>query len=221
MGYCTDIWCIEGISFHAKGIYCLLAKFVNKEGTCWPTIDTMQKISGLSRPTIIKSIKELETNGDIKVTKRFINGMKFKSLYYLVNLDKREVKEIYNVVNDVDHGSKGDLPTVVNDVYSNLSNNNLSINNEEQVIIDFLQEVQGYPFKIETDLNFIRELKKDFPMISIIEKLKDWKVWLIKKPLTKKSNARSQIRNWMKPKKWEGTQVKNAHSAFKKEEWGY
>ncbi len=222
MGYCTDIWCIDGLSFHAKGIYCLLAKFVNKKGTCWPSILKMQEMSGLSKNTIIKAIRELAEKQQVIITQQHANKMKINNLYYMPNLVKSDVHQMNHDVQEMNLRCSLDEPSDVQEMNRNLSINNLSINDEDKAILDLLKDVPSYPFKLEVDLNFIRELKIDFPLVNTLEKIKEWKIWLIdKKPLTKKSNPRLQIRNWIKPKKWQAAKGENKHSTFKKEEWGY
>jgi hypothetical protein len=66
----TNIWANEQLSFHAKGVYELLGHYANPyTGECWPGIDTLSRKAGLSRPTIIKAIVELET-GDVIAVRR-------------------------------------------------------------------------------------------------------------------------------------------------------
>lgn len=65
-----NIWANEQLSFHAKGVYELLGHYANPyTGECWPGIETLSRKAGLSRPTILKAIVELET-GDMIGVKR-------------------------------------------------------------------------------------------------------------------------------------------------------
>ena len=73
----------------------------------------------------------------------------------------------------------------------------------EKTILHELSTVQGYPFDYKKDLDYIRTLTVEFPTKNLLETVKSWKVWLFDHPLKKTSNPRSQIRNWLKPKKWE------------------
>jgi phage replication O-like protein O len=61
-----------------------------------------------------------------------------------------------------------------------------------------LKSINNYPFDIEKDTEFINSILVDFPTLDIKEELKKWATYKLDKPLTKKSNARSQFRNWCK-----------------------
>jgi len=79
----------------------------------------------------------------------------------------------------------------------------------ERVILQTLKNVPDYPFNFEKDLNFIRSLLVEFPTLDVLEQVKAWSTWLIGKPLKKKSNPRSQIRNWCKNAlNWDGNKSK-------------
>ena len=74
---------------------------------------------------------------------------------------------------------------------------------EELKILNVIKEVKSYPFDFVKDLGFLRELKKDFSRLNILEEVKKWKVYKLDKPLKKNSNARSQLRNWLtKAEEW-------------------
>jgi uncharacterized phage protein (TIGR02220 family) len=136
---CNHIWEIEELSFYAKGTYCLLAKFVDKEGKCWPSLRRLEKLSNASRPTIIKAISDLNAQGLVEIEKkRTASGDWDQNKYYLPHL-KKVVNDIDHVVKEVNHGGKGDLPGVVNDVYTNYSN----ITNPNNYIVPFT-EIIGY-----------------------------------------------------------------------------
>ena len=119
MGFCNDIWDEQDLSFYAKGVYCLLGKFTDKDGKCWPSLRKLEKASGLSRPTLIKAVKELREKNCLHIQKdKTRYGDYDFNKYYLPNLKQGVVKEI-------DHGGKGRLPGVVNDVdlnYTNITN---------------------------------------------------------------------------------------------------
>jgi predicted phage replisome organizer len=65
-------------------------------------------------------------------------------------------------------------------------------------LLNQLKNIDNYPFDIEKDTDFINSLLVDFPTLDIKEELKKWATYKLDKPLTKKSNARSQFRNWCK-----------------------
>jgi len=72
------------------------------------------------------------------------------------------------------------------------------VTEQEREILNIIKGVKGYKFDYSKDLEFLRKLAVDFPLVDIGEEVKKWEVWLYDHPLTKKSNPRSQIRNWLK-----------------------
>ena len=73
----------------------------------------------------------------------------------------------------------------------------------EREILHELHDIPGYPLDYLTDLAFIRELVISFPSIDLLLEAKKWRIYKLDKPLEKKSNPRSQFRNWcMKAQEW-------------------
>jgi len=68
---------------------------------------------------------------------------------------------------------------------------------DERTILKTLKSVQNYPFEFKKDLDLIRALAVDFPDVDIGFETKKWATYKLDKPLTKQSNPRSQLRNWM------------------------
>ena len=48
------------ISLRAKGLYALLCTYADRDRTCFPSISTLSEMSGVSRRTIERTLKELE-----------------------------------------------------------------------------------------------------------------------------------------------------------------
>jgi hypothetical protein len=67
----------------------------------------------------------------------------------------------------------------------------------EKLLMGVLKKISNYPFAYSKDLEFIRQLSVEFPELQIMTELQKYKTYKLDKPLTKKSNARLQIRNWM------------------------
>lgn len=125
-----QVWELN-ISFYAKGIYCLLYKFADKKGKCWPSIRKLKELSGLSKPTILKAIYELKAANLIEIQPRYRDDGTCASNNYILKKPKNLIADTVNVadrtVKEIDGDGKGDLPGVVNDVDTmNLSNMNLS-----------------------------------------------------------------------------------------------
>lgn len=96
---------------------------------------------------------------------------------------------------DIDKEEELDKELIINIMPEDATEN-------ERTILNYLKGVTGYTIDYKKDLSFIRELAIDFPKANILEKIKEWNTWLSNHPLTKKSNPRLQIRNWIKPKDW-------------------
>ena len=78
----TNVWTVDKLSFHAKGMYELLHHYANPyTGECWPGVETLSRQAGLSRPTIRKAINELSQRQLIEVRRK--NGF---STHYILML---------------------------------------------------------------------------------------------------------------------------------------
>lgn len=116
---CNHIWDIDGLQFHAKGIYCLLSKFTDAGGKCWPGLDKLAQLSGLSKPTVKKAIKELQQAGYVIIQRRKGNtGVDLPHLYILPYMDRG--KEITPRGKDVTGEGQGDYPGRGKEVTPNL-----------------------------------------------------------------------------------------------------
>jgi DNA-binding MarR family transcriptional regulator len=56
----TEVIQDPNLSLRAKGVYALLATYADKQRTCYPAISTLAELSGVSRRTIERILKELE-----------------------------------------------------------------------------------------------------------------------------------------------------------------
>lgn len=72
-----------------------------------------------------------------------------------------------------------------------------NITPDERDILNALKGIKEYPLDYETDLDHVRQLIIDFPTVDVRAEIKRFATYKLDKPLTKKSNARLQIRNWM------------------------
>lgn len=57
-----------GLSLRAKGLYALLTSYAGKDRTCFPSINTLAEMSGVSRRTVERTLNELEHKEYIKRT---------------------------------------------------------------------------------------------------------------------------------------------------------
>lgn len=124
-----DIMTMEGVSALSKSVYCLLVAYAGEKSTCFPSIVTICDNLELSKPTVIKCIKELEISELVVVCKvKSKDGFRsnvYEPLFLLQ--EDTLVKEVYL-------GSKGDLPSQVKEVYP--KNNNIKNNIEEDLNIN-------------------------------------------------------------------------------------
>ena len=92
MGYFDSIYS-AGLPHRAVTVYMYLKDRTNKEGICWPAIRTMAKDLHLSRSTIQRALRELNSTGWISKEPRCReNGSSTSNCYRLVreriNIDK-------------------------------------------------------------------------------------------------------------------------------------
>lgn len=85
------------LSFEVKSMYMILARFVDNEGKCFPSVEKLAEIIGKDKRTVIRYIKKLEEKGLIEKRRRFNQT----NIYYLKNADSNSDK-IDNDKNDSD-----------------------------------------------------------------------------------------------------------------------
>ncbi len=68
---------------YAVGVYEAIARHANQKGECWPTITTICKLTGWSRPHVIKIINLLDEHGVIIKKRRDVNRMNANTLYLI------------------------------------------------------------------------------------------------------------------------------------------
>ena len=102
-----------------KIVFIMLKRYLtfgNDEGEVYPTIDTLCKQCDMSKPTIIKILKQLEKKRVLKIEQRGLNKPNLYTLY--------DLKTIWN------SNSKQEVIDAINE-------------NEEERLIDFLR-AKGY-----------------------------------------------------------------------------
>lgn len=211
MGYNTDILDDGNVSAYGKLVYFTLTKFVDKDGTCWPSLRTIASMAGISDKTVKKSINELIISKWIVKKKRKTEYGDYDSNLYIlpklgVGSDIPNVGcEIPNVGYEASDGRVCETPGVGSDVPTNLSilTYPININSNEQNVLDYLQTINGYPFVIEKDLGQVREWLSKYPADHILSELENFNSWWRDKSdsHTGKKNFRSSITNWLKKSK--------------------
>ncbi|MCK5019628.1 MAG: conserved phage C-terminal domain-containing protein [Candidatus Peribacteraceae bacterium] len=98
----------------AVGVYIAISKFAdNQTGRAFPSLKKLQEVTGLSRPSVLAGIKELQAVGALEKE----SGSSKKSNVYRIGPIRGS--KTPKLVNEVDRGSKGGLPQVVKEVYPN------------------------------------------------------------------------------------------------------
>ena len=78
----TKVWKLEELEPNQKLVFLAICDNANDEGICYPSIDTIQAKTSISRPTVIKIINKLvELNLLIKTQRARKTGGRYSSLY--------------------------------------------------------------------------------------------------------------------------------------------
>ena len=82
------LYTIEGINDRDIHVYRYLCDRINKEGICWPGINTIARDLNRSRSTIKRAIRELRALGLIETEQRYRpNGGKTSLKYKVIGLE--------------------------------------------------------------------------------------------------------------------------------------
>lgn len=107
----------EELSGTAKLVYALLCKYANADtGQCYPSHQTLSKLAGVSKPTLIKALGQLESAQYISIKKRTEGNQRLTNLYTILGTGGSKAA-LPGVVKEIDQGSKASLLGVVKPVY--------------------------------------------------------------------------------------------------------
>ena len=82
LAYYDSIYAYEELSHRAKAVYIYLKDRANKDGTCWPGINTIAAGLNLSRSTVKRALDDLVRAGLVMKEKRWRgNGSLSSNLY--------------------------------------------------------------------------------------------------------------------------------------------
>ena len=89
--YMVESWIIEEVGFNTNA--CIIAyiySYQKNKNKCTPKLDTLSEIMKMSRPAIIRHLKQLESNGYIETVRHINEGKKTSNQIneYRVNLKK-------------------------------------------------------------------------------------------------------------------------------------
>jgi hypothetical protein len=69
---------------YAIAVYAVLVRHANRDGVCWPSVESICKSVGWSKKIVVAAIKRLVDAGVVVKEKRQINGMDQSNLYRIV-----------------------------------------------------------------------------------------------------------------------------------------
>ena len=194
------------ITHGAKLLYGEITALCNEKGYCWATNEYFANLYSVSKVTISKWVNQLVNNGYISSQMVYKEGTKEIESRYL-RIVNDPIKENFNTPQrKVNDPIKEKFNTPIkekfkenNTVFNNTSNNTLYIlSNDEQAFLEILEKIKNYPLDREKDLEMYKTLGERYPELDLLEAIESWRLYKLDKPLTKKSNPRSQINNSFK-----------------------
>ena len=82
MAYYDSIYHDQELNYRAKAVYIYLKDHANKQGTCWPGINTIAAGVSLSRSTVKRALDDLARAGLVEKSHRWReNGSLSSNLY--------------------------------------------------------------------------------------------------------------------------------------------
>ncbi|GEM_PF-2549327 len=94
--------------------------------------------------------------------------------------NKENIKDNIQSDNQLSFMSDGKIDTIV-------------MTSEESEFIKVLETISNYKSDRKKDLDFYKTLQERYPSLDLVQAIKAWKIYKLDKPLTDKSNPRSQI----------------------------
>lgn len=73
----------ERLSIYEKMAYVALCRFADREGRCFPGLDTLAHLAGCSRSRLHEALKKLQALSYVQITKRCTRGKRHSNLYTL------------------------------------------------------------------------------------------------------------------------------------------
>lgn len=81
----------DHIGPYGLAVYMALARYADRHGDCYPSLRTLSRKVGISRTTVVKSLKKLEACGLISITPRTTGrGDLTSNMYALLPIDPIE-----------------------------------------------------------------------------------------------------------------------------------
>lgn len=140
----------SGLSVNAIVVRLYLARCANGERQAWPSLNTIARSCGISKPTVIKALKELEEKGWItkKIQRRA--SLEYTTTIYTLNDPPKPSSS------PSEGGGKGDLPPV-----------KIETGGKEGVVNDVDQVVKQVDNLVNDDDNVVNEVDPNNTHITI------------------------------------------------------
>ena len=172
------------ISVEAKAIYAYLSSIAGSDGSCYPSIETMQKELNMGKNRLTKHMGQLTSSGIIeKIRER--NGNIYGRNQYILRHTQNEAVENQAV----------EFRPVENEAITNnnTTNNNTTNNNKDYICPEQAPDRSGILLplvdKTEYDvpLSKIEQWKQAYPAVNVEQELQKMIAWLNANPARRKS----------------------------------
>ncbi len=134
------------INVYSKAVYCLLISYAGDKLTCYPSLKTICTDLDISKPTVIKAIKELISVGLLVADKKKTSlGEHENNIYYpMYIMDEHVVNDVNNPEKQVYNGCQSDLQPVVNGIDTKINSYKINIEDKNSINNDLFA---GFGFK--------------------------------------------------------------------------
>lgn len=148
---------------------------------------------GWSRTKVRNFLNLLEKDGMLVNQKEGKKRTRLKVLSYndyqgLENNEKTTEEQVKD--NEKTSGEQGED---INKNDKNDKNDIYILTESEEIFLNTLSKIENYPLDRKRDLEMYRTLADRYPELDLTEAIEQWRVYKLDKPLTEKSNPRSQI----------------------------
>jgi len=161
---------VQGIKPTEKLILLLLANYANDTNTCYPSYDTIAKLSNCSRRTAIKTINSLARQGLISVQTRRLSNKDNQSNIYTLNTDFKDFEGRSKTPSAVSAPPSANYDTnpsaYISPPSANSAPNTITINNQidtitlkggKKIFDEFRKKYQGKKRGLDTEFkNFTK-----------------------------------------------------------------
>ena len=175
------------LSFEEKAMYMILARFTDKDGKCFPSIEKLSESIGKNKRTVIRYIKKLEEKGLIEKKRRFNQT----NVYYLKNValnsdkldnDKNDSDNNVTSLDDTDvtsNSDKNDTLTIPIEQYPINNTHKEKYKKEKfnnlECFVNSLEKTEKYKTLIFEYIKYRKEIRKNIKTLRPLKKiLKDF-----------------------------------------------